>query len=107
MSILQKPLYIITIGMFYPNTFPDSQKSAMPIRTVPPSDLVFMAKRKVGIATIISGLRRSRWRGLPAVMREGKIKALKMAAGIKSSHASSHKGSSFLERKRRGRRRGK
>ena len=78
------------------------QKSAIPSKTVPISDLVNKAKRKVGIATKSSGRKNSICRGSPAVINNGRSNALKIAAGIKSSHATSHSGSSLLERKKSG-----
>jgi len=40
--------------------FPASQKSSIPATTVPPNDLVFRAKIKVGTATINWGRKRSK-----------------------------------------------
>ena len=76
----------------YPNSFPASQKSAMPRITVPPSDLVFRAKRNTGIATISSGPRKLRRRGSPPTTKAGSTRALRTPAGMKSSHVSSHAG---------------
>lgn len=60
--------------------------------TVPPRDLVAMAKTKVGMATINSGRARSRDRVVLSVISAGNRMALKMAAGIKSSHSTSQEG---------------
>ena len=60
--------------------------------TVPPSDLVRMANTKVGMATMNSGRPRSSDLVALSVTRAGSNMALNMAAGIKSSHSTSHEG---------------
>ena len=60
--------------------------------TVPPRDLVRMATAKVGMAMMNSGRVRSRDRVVLSIISTGNRMALKMAAGIKSSHSTSQGG---------------
>lgn len=69
-----------------------SQNNAIPMTTVPPKDLVFSAKIKVGNATQSSGCQSDICRGMPLVTSSGKSSALRIAAGIRSSHSTNHWG---------------
>jgi hypothetical protein len=79
----------------------------MPTTAVPPKDLVFKAKMKVGIAAIMAGWPSAKWRGVPVVMSSGTKSALNMETGIKSNQSISHLGSRRLARKKSGIQRGK
>jgi hypothetical protein len=75
--------------------------------TVPPSDLVHSANMKVGMATHISGRKRSRERGAPDVTKAGRRRAARMAAGMSSSHSTNIPESLRRVRKNRGSQRGR
>jgi len=69
-----------------------SQNNAIPMTTVPPKDLVLSAKINVGSATQSSGCQNDICRGMPLVTSSGKSSALRIAAGIRSSHSTNHWG---------------
>ena len=75
-----------------------SQNRAIPKITVPPRDLVLSANKKVGMATRNSGWKNPTEPVSGLIMMEGKIRALRMHAGIKLSHSTSHKGRRLSER---------
>ena len=88
------------------NSFGKSQNNPIPVSTVPASDLVFIATIKVGIVTQNSGLNSWMCLGSPPVRMAGRISALRIAAGIKSSHPASQVGSERREKRKRGNHRG-
>ena len=80
-----------------------NQYNPMPMTTVPARDFVFNAKKRVGNVTHNSGLNSSICLGSPAVIIAGRTRALRMAAGMKSSQSISQGGKGRRERRKRGR----
>lgn len=74
--------------------------------TVPPRDLLFQAKRNVGTATSDFVWNKSMDRVGPEVQMSWKMRALNMAAGIRSSHSESQPAIGRRVRKNSGNQRG-